>query len=107
MFPNLAQEIENGEAKVKIDSVNLNADTDEKVSPDKLRDFNPSVIDFLRRCETNDHAESIIAFMENKGDLDRRHAERLRLQLRKEGVRSFGPKKEDGYYFKQGGVLTG
>jgi hypothetical protein len=28
----------------------------------------------------------------------------LRKQLKKEGVRSFGSKKEDNYYFKQGGL---
>jgi hypothetical protein len=28
----------------------------------------------------------------------------LKLQLKKDGVRSFGPKKQENYYFKQSGI---
>jgi hypothetical protein len=42
--------------------------------------------------------------LEKRGELTKEHAEKLRKQLKKEGVRSFGSKKEENYYFKQGGL---
>jgi hypothetical protein len=42
--------------------------------------------------------------LERRGELTWDYAEQLRRQLKKQGVRSFGSKKEDYYYFKQGGV---
>ena len=104
MFPNLTKELENGDAKIKIDSVQTETDSAERMPPDKFCNYTPTVIDFMRRCDTETQAESIIAFMEAQGDLDKEQAEQLRLQLRKGGVRSFGSKKEDGYYFRQGGL---
>jgi hypothetical protein len=75
----------------------------EKAFCDPLHNFNPSVVDFIRRCDTEEQAEAIIAFMEKRCEITSKHATQLRTQLKKKGVRSFGPKKEDNYYFKQGG----
>ena len=36
--------------------------------------------------------------------MTKEYAVQLRRQLKKEGVRSFGPKKEENYYFKKGGL---
>ena len=104
MFPNLTREIENGDVKINVESVQADTDSVETELPDKFLNYNPTIIDFIRRCDTEAQAESIVAFMEARGELNKEHAQQIRHQLRQEGVRSFGPKKEDGYYFKQGGL---
>jgi hypothetical protein len=72
--------------------------------PDKLRHFNPSAVDFIRRCDTEAQAEEIIAYLQKKGEITKENADELRRQLKRDGVRSFGPKKEEYYYFKEGGI---
>jgi hypothetical protein len=62
----------------------------------------PDVIDFIRRCDTEEQAEEIIAYMEKRGEIEKQYAERLRKQLKDKGVRSFGLKKEENYYLKHG-----
>ena len=119
MFPNLIKELENGENKVSIDSVRANAakaeesvnDVEETMLaeaenalPDKFRHYNPTVIDFIRRCDTKDQAEEIVAYMQQRREITEEYANKVRAQLKKEGLRSFGSKKEEDYYYKQGGI---
>ena len=124
MFPNLYKELETGENKLSIDAVRkdpLEAEYaaeceegeeafygDEEIStteaPDKLRHFNPSAVDFIRRCDTEAQAEEIIAYLHKKGEITEEYAQELRCQLKRDGVRSFGPKKEEDYYFREGGI---
>lgn len=103
MFPNLAREIEAGEHKITISSVRLDPEEGEKVASKKFDGYNPDVIDFLRRCDTCEQAEEIIAYLERRGEIDPQYATNLRKQLKEKGVRSFGPKKEDAYYLRQAG----
>jgi len=119
MFPNLIKELENGENKVSIDGVRANAakaeesvnDVEETMLaeaenalPDKFRHYNPTVIDFIRRCDTKDQAEEIVAYMQQRREITEEYANKVRAQLKKEGLRSFGSKKEEDYYYKQGGI---
>ncbi|MCW4028365.1 MAG: DUF2095 domain-containing protein [Candidatus Bathyarchaeota archaeon] len=127
MFPNLYRELEASENKVSIDAVRKDVLTAEEEAsgesceceecaegdeasdlhvetPDKLRHFTPQAVDFLRRCDTTAQAEEIIAYLEKKGEISAEYASKLRGQLKKDGVRSFGPKKEEYYYFKEGGL---
>ncbi|MCL5877886.1 MAG: DUF2095 domain-containing protein [Candidatus Bathyarchaeota archaeon] len=128
MFPHLYEELESGEVKVPIDAVRKNAleaesevegvdecacdechEPEEELAPrtetpDKLRHFNPQAVDFLRRCDTEAQAEEIIAYLEKKGEITKEYAKELRCQLKKDGVRAFGPKKEENHYFKEGGI---
>jgi hypothetical protein len=125
MFPHLYRELEEGENKVSIDGVRKNAaEAEGKVEecvceeeyaeeeeltqrtemPDKLRHFNPQAVDFLRRCDTAEQAEEIIAYLQKKGEITNEYAAELRCQLKKDGVRSFGPKKEENHYFREGGI---
>jgi hypothetical protein len=103
MFPNLSEELEGGNSKVAIGAVRTDADAAEESLSDKFRNYDPTVVDFIRRCDTEAQAEAIIAFMEKRGELTKAYAAKLRKQLKREGVRSFGSKKEENYYFKQGG----
>ena len=115
MFPNLYNELETGEAKVPINAVRKNPEAIENaeceedefeptVLPDKLRHFNPSAVDFIRRCDTEAQVEEIIAFLQKKGEITKKYADELRCQLKNQGLRSFGPKKEEYYYFREGGI---
>jgi len=122
IFPHLYEELENGEVKVPINAVRknpleaeaaaegeeLDCMEDEITSftetPDKLRHFNPSAVDFIRRCDTELQAEEIIAYLLKKGEITRENAEQIRFQLKRDGLRSFGPKKEEYHYFKEGGL---
>ena len=125
MFPNLYHELEEGENKVPIDAIRKNAmEAEEAVSercecdecieeeevsehcemPDKLRHFNPQAVDFLRRCDTEVQAEEIISYLQKKGEITPQYAQELRCQLKRDGVRSFGAKKEENYYFREGGI---
>ena len=121
MFPNLYKELEQGEVKISIDSVRRNpqeAETETtkaaekevepkaaKTTPDKLRHFNPTAVDFIRRCDTEAQAEEIIAYLQKKGEITEEYAEDLRRQLKRRSIRSFGPKKEENYYFREGGIF--
>jgi hypothetical protein len=123
MFPHLYEEIETGENKVPINAVRKNPlEAEEEASgecdvcdsaeegnadvytetPDKLRHFNPQAVDFIRRCDTAAQAEEIIAYLQKKGEITKEYAQELRCQLKRDGVRSFGPKKEEYHYFKEG-----
>ena len=103
MFPNLAREMEGGEGKITITSFRSDIDVGEKAASKKFEGYNPDVIDFIRRCDTEDQAEEIIEYLEKRGEIDLQYANKLREQLKEKGVRSFGPKKEDDYYLKQAG----
>lgn len=102
MFPNLAKELEDDENKVAINSVRTDSPSGEKASSRAFVYYNPDVIDFIRRCDTEKQAEEILVYMEKRGEIDKQYASKLRKQLKTKGVRSFGPKKEDDYYLKHG-----
>ena len=103
MFPNLAEELENGNSGTKINSVRSDQATAEKAVSKRFADYSPDVIDFLRRCDKTDQAEEIINYMEKRKEISCEYATKLRKQLKKKGIRSFGSKKEDDYYLKQDG----
>ncbi len=123
MFPHLYKELETGEVKIPINAVRKNPLEAEEAAmgeeceecteeeftsctetPDKLRHFNPQAVDFIRRCDTEAQAEEIIAYLQKKGEITKEYAQELRCQLKRDGVRSFGPKKEENYYFREGGL---
>jgi len=103
LFPNLAKELESDKNKVGINSVRTNPQTGEKAHSKNFVNYMPDVIDFIRRCDTEQQAEEIIAYMEKRKEITKDYAKKLRKQLKEKGVRSFGPKKEENYYLKHGG----
>jgi hypothetical protein len=104
MFPRLAEELEKREHGVTITSVRSDPETAENASSRKFAGYTPDVIDFIRRCDNEQQAEEIIGYLENRGEIGGEYAQKLRKQLKEKGVRSFGPKKEDDYYLKQGNI---
>jgi hypothetical protein len=103
MFPHLSKELEGKEHRIAVTSVRTDVQTGEKASSEKFAGYMPDVIDFLRRCDTDQQAEEIICYLEGRREISQDYARRLRKQLKERGVRSFGSKKEDDYYLKQGG----
>lgn len=105
LFPNLAREIESKgheNHRVKITSIRTDAKTGEKAVSKKFVHYMPDVVDFIRRCDTDEQAEEIVDYLEKRGEISHEYAQRIRKQIREKGVRSFGSKKEEGYYFKHG-----
>ena len=99
LFPNLAKELETGENRIAVDSVRTYDATNKDFAH-----YTPDAIDFIRRCDTTEEAEEIIAYLEKRGEIEPQYAARLRSQLKEKGVRSFGTKKEFDYYLKHGEI---
>jgi len=95
-FPALARELE--EDGVRIDAYRSSGEGSEDEDVRDFSGYNPTVIDFLRRCETDEEALEIINWMEERGEISHEMAKRLRVTLVHDGVRAFGPKKDWGWY---------
>ncbi len=102
MFPYLTEELESRGHKVAINSVRTDIYAGEKAVSERFVHYMPDVIDFIRRCDTAAQAEEIIGYMQKRGEIKKRYAKKLRKQLKEKGERSFGPKKEENYYFRHG-----
>lgn len=95
-YPNLVREM-GSTGTVRIGAVRTNIKEAEKVAH-SVQGYEPTAIDFIRRCESDKQALEVIDFLEKKGELKPGYAKRLRNQLVRRGLRSFGPKKNPGYY---------
>jgi hypothetical protein len=92
-FPNLAKEIQ--DAGFPIKGIRSTVEEAEKACV-----HDPGVIDFLRRCNTEDEGLEIIEYLKARGEIGEAYANHLKVQLLRDGIKSFGPKKERGYYLK-------
>jgi len=103
-FPALSRELEG--AGLSIEAYRLSereAIEEEELGSMDFSGYTPNVVDFLRRCETDEEALEIINWMEKRGEITPEMAIDLRITLTKKGVRVFGPKKEWGWYERHGG----
>lgn len=98
LFPHLAEEMEKGESKIYIDQFRLSVDDEGRVTGRRWTGYNPDVVDFIRRCDTEKQAEEIISYMEGRGEITAEKAAELRKRLRAEGLRGFGEKKGPEFY---------
>jgi len=105
-LPHLAKEMISSESDVLIEGVRWEETnrTQQSIAADKPRfsGHSPDVVDFLRRCATDEEAIQIIDFLEKQGEISTIHAKELRRQLQTQGVRSFGSKKSWGFYEREG-----
>jgi len=104
MFPHLAKELDTREHRTPITSVRSDLQTGEKSSSRRFDTYMPDVIDFIRRCDNEQQAKVISNYLEKKKEISHSYARKLRKQLKEKGVRSFGSKKEEDYYLRQGGL---
>jgi hypothetical protein len=95
-FPKIAKEM-GGHGTVRIGGVRTSPKEAEKVAH-SVHGYEPSAVDYIRRCKTDEEAIEIINFLEKKGDIEPEYANRLRTQLTREGLRSFGTRKNPGCY---------
>ena len=95
-FPNLVQEM-GSTGTVRIDAVRTSVKEAEKVAH-SIQGYEPTVIDFIRRCKSDEQALEVIDFLEKRGEVEPGYAERLRDQLVRWGLRSFGSRKNPGCY---------
>ncbi|KUO41330.1 MAG: hypothetical protein AVW06_04630 [Hadesarchaea archaeon DG-33-1] len=95
-YPNLAKEW-GGVGTVRIDAVRTSLKEAEKIAY-SVHGYQPTIIDFIRRCENDDQALGIINFLERQGEIESSYARRLRIQLAKRGLRSFGKQRKPGCY---------
>ncbi len=104
MLPRLFEEMETNEQEVAVNSVTSDLQTEKKTSSKKFGGYNPDVVDFIHRCDDVQQAQEIIQYLEKRGEISSEYASRLGKQLKEKGVRSFGPKKEDDYYSRNGEI---
>ena len=100
LFPHLAEEMEKGMSKVRIDGFRTHPEYEDHMTMRRWAGYDPDVIDFIRRCETEDQAKEIIDYMEKRREITPERAAELRGQLRSEGLRSFGDRKERDFYHR-------
>jgi len=87
-------------------SVRLDSEEAEKEAEELPIGYNPTPIDYLRRCSNDDEALEVIKYLEERGEIDGKLSEELREQVRRLGVRSFGQFKEEGYYLRKYGCKS-
>lgn len=98
LFPNLYREMMLKRMSISVDSVRVDQAQAEEEARKPRAPTMPTAIDYLRRCEDDEEAMKVIDYLEKRGEISHEEAERLRRQVTEQGVRSFGKKKEWGYY---------
>lgn len=93
-FPKLCEEIEENTQIIQIDGIRWDETNRNELS-------NPDVFSFLRRCQSDEEGFEIIEYLEKRGEISKEMAEDLTQQIKSRGIRSFGSKKEWGYYEKK------
>ena len=82
MFPNLSSDLECEESKVTLNSVRTDVQIDEQsIAKRGFTRYEPDVIDFIRRCDTERQAGEIVTYLENRGEIKKPYAQRLRKHL--------------------------
>lgn len=98
LFPNLYREMELRKMSISMDAIRLDEKEAEEEASRPREPAMPTPIDYLRRCDNDDEAIEVIDYLERRGEVSAEQAEKLRKQVREHGVRSFGKKREWGYY---------
>jgi hypothetical protein len=106
-YPALAEELRRGKMHLPIRSLRTDDVEEEKTARREYTGYTPDAIAYLRRCDTDDEAEAIIAFLEARGEIRGEYAAMLRGQLTAKGVRSFGSKKGSDYYLRSARAPSG
>ncbi|MEM0349459.1 MAG: DUF2095 family protein [Candidatus Caldarchaeum sp.] len=97
-FPNLYREIVERRMAIRVSGVRNMKNFAEEDASSKT----PSVIDYLRRCDTDDQGREVINYLRRRGEISKEAAESLLKQLDEKGIRSFGSRKQPGHYLREG-----
>jgi hypothetical protein len=68
---------------------------------DPLRGYEPSVRDYLARCDTDEEALEVLQYLVKRGELDEKRASELEREIREKGVRSLVERRHFGYYLER------
>lgn len=93
-YPHLYKEITSDETP----SITLSV---EKAFDDPWRGYIPGVVDYLRRAKSVDEALSVLDYLVRHGEITEEEAREYREKILSEGLEAFGPRKEDGFYYKK------
>jgi hypothetical protein len=100
-FPALSKELEEKSTKTfRIDGVRTMAE--ETDSTGGSGTFTPDVVDYIRRCDTVSQAMEIVDFLMKRNEISPSQAREIKGQLKTDGLRSFGSKKEKDHYLHHG-----
>ena len=101
VFPALSKELEEQTTKTfKIDGVRTMAE--ETDSTGNAKTFTPDVVDYIRRCDTMAQAIEIVDYLMKRNEISPAQAREIKSQLKADGLRSFGSKKEKDHYLHHG-----
>jgi len=98
-FPNLADELKRKKMQLKLIAPETKNGREKRT--EVLSGYLPDVFDYLRRCSTAEEAKEILIYLEKRGEISKEFFLELKSGLEKKGIRSFGPKKEFGYYLRK------
>lgn len=100
-FPALADEMTSGSTKThRIDGVRTMS---EEADPaEGHATYMPNVIDYIRRCDTLNQAMEIVDYLLKQKEISSTKAREIKAQLKRDGIRSFGSKKEKDHYLHHG-----
>ncbi len=101
VFPDLSKELEEKSTKTfKIDGVRTMAEETE--SKGEAKTFTPDVVDYIRRCDTVSQAFEIVDYLMKRNEINAAQAREIKSQIKADGLRSFGSKKEKDHYLHHG-----
>lgn len=101
-FPTLSKELEEGDTQTfTIDGVRTVSEESEETKEEKIA-YTPDVIDYIRRCDTLTQANEIVDYLAKQGEISPAQARAIKSQLKSDGIRSFGAKKEKDHYLHHG-----
>lgn len=101
-FPALNKELEEKSTKTyKIDGVRTMSEETEPTKGARMY-FEPDVVDYIRRCDTMSQAMEIVEFLLKQSEITTAQAREIKSQLKADGLRSFGSKKEKDHYLHHG-----
>lgn len=96
-FPHLYEEIKSRAKYISVDGVRTSLEEGKKAT-ESGSSATPNIVDFIRLCDDEDEAIEILDYMEDQGKIESNYATKLKTQLVKGGLRSFGSKREPGDY---------
>ena len=100
-FSALAKELEeSGTQSFNIDGVRTMSE--ESDQGQEKQTFTPDVVDYIRRCDTVPQAVEIVDYLAKRGEITAAQAKAIKTQIKTEGLRSFGAKKEKDHYLHHG-----
>ena len=99
-YPALSKELDTGSTQsYRIAGVRTMSDEQEST---ELEPFTPTVIDYIRRCDSVKQAIEIVEYLVKQDEISLQQARAIKSQLKTDGLRSFGSKKEKDHYLHHG-----